>query len=195
MDILFASHNEHKYQEMKKALEGTGINLLSLKALNDHDEVIEDGQTFHENAYLKAHYYYHKYQMDVISDDSGLVTSLDGKPGIMSARYAGENASALDNNLKLLKDLENIGDRSAYFICVICFIYQGKVTYFEGKVHGTIAYDIKGQEGFGYDPIFIVSGGTRLSELKLEDKNKISHRAQAIHKWVNFLKEEGITNV
>lgn len=192
MDILLASHNQHKYQEIKAILKATKLNLLSLSDLNDHDEVEETGQSFEENAYLKANYYYQKYHMPVIADDSGLVTSLDGKPGIFSSRYSGLNATDLENNLKLLFDLKNITDRSAYFICVICFIFHDQVYYFTGKLTGKIAYDMRGEEGFGYDPLFILPDGSRLSELKIQEKNKISHRSQALNQWFKFLEEEGI---
>lgn len=192
MNILLASHNKHKFQEINEILKATNITLLSLSNYHDNDEVDETGQTFSQNAYLKANYYYQKYHLPIISDDSGLVTAFEGKPGVFSSRYSGAHATDLDNNLKLLKDLENVSDRKAYFICVICFIYQNQVHYFEGKLKGEIAYDLRGDEGFGYDPLFILPDGRRLSELSMHEKNQISHRAQALNKWFNFLKEEGI---
>ena len=194
MDILLASQNQHKYQEINDILKNTNIKLLSLTDFNDNDEVIEDGQTFAENALIKAQHYYKKYNIPVISDDSGLVTHYNGKPGIYSSRYAGNNASDNDNNLKLLKDMQDVNNREAYFICVICFIYQDKTYYFEGRLEGEIGHDLIGNEGFGYDPLFILKDGTRLSELKIHEKSQISHRAKALVKWANFLKEEGLFN-
>jgi XTP/dITP diphosphohydrolase len=189
MDILLASQNQHKLKEIQKIVNDPNINIISLLDLNDNDEVLEDGQTFHENAYLKAKYFYDKYHMPVISDDSGLVVdALGGKPGIYSARYSGTDANALTNNLKLLDEMKNIDKREARFVCTICFIANDEVQYFDGRLEGKIAYDIKGHKGFGYDPIFILKEGLRLSELSIVDKNKISHRALALKKWSELIK-------
>ncbi|HHU55452.1 MAG TPA: RdgB/HAM1 family non-canonical purine NTP pyrophosphatase [Acholeplasmataceae bacterium] len=192
MDIIVATHNENKVKEIKKIVTNTNINLISLNDLGDHTEVEETGLSFAENAQIKAKYYFEKYHKPVFADDSGLVIpGFDNKPGIYSARYAGINATDLENNQKLLNDIKSLKDRKAYFVCHICYINQGKVYFFEGRLDGIIAYDIKGSEGFGYDPIFILANGKRLSEIPIEEKNKISHRAKAIQKWLAFIKDGG----
>lgn len=190
MDILLASHNKHKYEEIKNILQ-KDVNLISLADLKDFDEVIEDGQSFKDNSFIKAKYYYDKYKMNVISDDSGLsVNALGGAPGVYSARYSGNKANDLSNNLLLLKNMEDKTDRRAFFSSSICYIEDGKEFFFEGILDGTIALDIKGEHGFGYDPLFILSDGRRLSNLELNEKNKISHRAIALAKWAYFMKKK-----
>lgn len=193
MDILLATHNFHKVEEIKQLLSNTNINLISLKDLNDEDDVDENGHSFEENARIKAEYYYQKYHLPVLADDSGLVIpSFDYRPGIYSARYAGINANAKKNNEKLLADIKDIKDRNAYFICQVCYIENDNIYFFTGKLEGQIAYDIRGHEGFGYDPLFILENGLRLSEIPLSEKNKISHRAQAFKNWLQFIKDRGI---
>jgi len=190
MDLLFATTNSHKLQEIKAIIKEH--NIISLVDLNDKTEVEESGETFRENAYLKAKYFYDKYKIPTFADDSGLIVhALGNEPGVRSARYAGEKATYLENNLKLLKKLENIEDRSAYFITVICYIDQkGMVHYFEGKVTGEIIAEFRGNEGFGYDPIFYLPKyGKTYAELGNE-KNKISHRYLALDKFLQYLKGE-----
>ncbi len=188
MDVLFASHNQNKLKEIKELLKGTDINIISLSDLNDLDMVHETGETFQENAIQKAKYFYDKYKMPTISDDSGLIVdSLDGKPGVFSARYAGNNATDQKNNKMLLYNMRNVANRKGYFLCIVCYISNGNYYLFEGKLDGTIAEDIKGDKGFGYDPLFVVKDGTRLSQLDTGTKNKISHRANALRKWLEFV--------
>lgn len=191
MKILIASNNKNKVKEIKKLFsEFKGIEVISLQDFDDHDDVEENGVTFSENAYIKAKYYYDKYNVTTISDDSGLVVpALNGDPGVYSARYSGMGDEA--NNDLLLKNMENIKDRSAYYQCDICF-YDGKTPqYFVGKLTGQIGYERKGTGGFGYDPLFIVDERT-LAEIDLDEKNKISHRAIAIGKFLKYFKENFI---
>lgn len=194
MEIIFATFNKDKQKEFKELLIGSRIKILFLDDLNEPpDKVLEVGKSFSENAQIKAEYYYQKYHKPVLSDDSGLVIpAFNNRPGIYSARYAGKNATSYENNQKLLEDIKDLEDRRAYFICKICFIIDNLVHFFTGKLDGTIAFDLQGTEGFGYDPLFILNNGKRLSEIPLHEKNKISHRAQAFQKWLEFIKDGGI---
>lgn len=180
--MLIASQNAHKIREIKQLFSHHAIELVSLKQLNDHDEVIEDGSTYFENALKKAIYFAKKYQMPTIADDSGLnVYALDLKPGIFSARYSGEGDHM--NNVKVLKEMENVEDRRAYFISSIVIGYpNGDFKAYEGKFDGFIAQEIKGSHGFGYDAIFYLPEyQMTAAEIEPEVKNRISHRAKAMH--------------
>jgi XTP/dITP diphosphohydrolase len=195
MKILFASHNEHKAKEVKAMLEGTEIELITLRDLGDLDMVPETGATFTQNATIKAKYYWNKYHLPVLADDSGLIVEVLGdRPGVYSARYSGSDATDFKNNQKLLAEMKNEKNRIGRFMCIICYIRDGKYYMFEGKLEGQIAYDIEGEQGFGYDPIFITPSGKRLSEMNLHAKNKISHRANALEKWLQFVLKEKIVN-
>ena len=192
-DIILCTKNKGKVKEFKELFEGfkLDINLISLDDLNDNDEVIEDGNSFSQNAYIKAHYYYEKHQKCVIADDSGLcIDYLGGMPGINSARYSGMGPK--ENIKKVLGLMKEVINRSAHFTCVLCFIDEkGKVDYFEGRVDGSIAYTETGDNGFGYDPIFIVNhNGKNISMASLSEgeKNKISHRYQAILSFASWYK-------
>jgi len=181
IEILIATHNPHKVKEFKSILNHSAIKLLSLSDLNDKDDVIEDGSSFFENGLIKAKYFANKHHMITLSDDSGLVVeSLDGRPGIYSARYSGEGD--YQNNLKVLCEMENIENRRAYFVASIVLCYpNGVYKHYEGKVHGFIANEIKGDYGFGYDSIFYVPEYHKtFGELDSTIKNRISHRANAL---------------
>ena len=146
-----------------------------------------DGKTFEENALIKAKTYYNKYHLPTISDDSGLVVkALNGAPGIYSKRYSGGNDQ--DNINLLLKKLKNEKDRSAFFECAICY-YDGDAHYFIGKCHGDIGFIPEGDDGFGYNPIFLYNGKS-FAQISLDEKNKISHRARAINEFVKYIKEK-----
>lgn len=188
MKILLATRNINKVIEFKEKLKDFDIELISLIDLDDYDEVEETEDTFFGNAELKAKYWYDKYKIPTLSDDSGLVCLHNGLPGVKSARYAGEHATSLENNLKLLGDLDGVTNREAYFICVLCLVTEDETFYFEGRLEGAIAHDFVGENGFGYDPLFITKDGIRLAEMSLEEKNKISHRGQASEKLILFLK-------
>ncbi|TWP26622.1 RdgB/HAM1 family non-canonical purine NTP pyrophosphatase [Apibacter muscae] len=190
MEILLATQNEHKKEEI--------INILpqnfNLKTFNDYNfkgEIEESGKTFEENAYIKAKFGFDLTNIPSFADDSGLVIeALNGEPGIYSARYAG-TGSFNDNIAKVLKNLESHSNRNAYFISVICWVFKDEVQYFEGKIHGTISENIRGENGFGYDPIFIPNGyDISFSEFPPAQKNLISHRAIALYKFTNFLNQK-----
>lgn len=190
-EIVIATKNSHKIVEFKAMLEPLGYKILSLFDFDEFPEIIEDKDTFRGNAQKKAQElaeYLHKI---VIADDSGLqVNALNGAPGVYSARYSGENATYTDNNHLLLKNLLGETDRSANFITCMCIYEEGKAPiFFEDYLFGSIAEDFKGDNGFGYDPIFVPNGDSRhLAEYSLEEKNKISHRGKCLVKLTSFLK-------
>lgn len=179
--MLIASHNAHKIREIRELFSNQDIQLISLNDLKDHDEVVEDGKTFFDNALKKATYFAYKHQLTTISDDSGLnVVSLDGKPGIYSQRYSGKGD--IENNIKVLAEMKGIEDRRAYFISSIVIVYPtGDFKAYEGKFDGFIAQEMKGSNGFGYDSIFYLPEYQQtLAELEPELKNRISHRGKAM---------------
>jgi len=188
VELIFCSGNSHKASEMQ-LLMPPWLQVKSMREVGVVEEIIEDGSTFTENALIKARYVARKTGLSVFSDDSGLVVdALNGSPGIFSARFAGENASSAANVQKLLKELKDETNRKAHFICVIVLIYKGKEVVFEGRVDGVIAQAVAGAGGFGYDPVFIPDGNhLTFAELDAAVKNKISHRAQAVKKMIDWL--------
>ena len=188
MKILLATRNEHKLIEIKNKLNNPEIEIITLNDLADVDEVEETEDTFIGNAYLKAKHYFDKFNIPTLSDDSGLVCLYNGLPGVKSARFAGEKATSLENNLKLLDELKGVTNRDAYFISLLCLVTNDNTYTFEGRLNGRIGYDFVGNNGFGYDSLFIIEDGRTLAELSLEEKNEISHRGQAIDKLAQFLK-------
>jgi len=186
-EILIATHNQHKKEEIQQIL-GDHFNVTSLTDYDLHDEIVEDGLTFHENALIKAKFCFEKTRKPSLGDDSGLVVeSLDGRPGIFSARYAGNHDFA-KNMAKVLEEMNGVENRKAYFVTVMCLVEENSVKYFEGRVYGNLTQTIKGEKGFGYDPIFIPEGyKITFAEMSAEDKNKISHRKQAIEKFLEFV--------
>ena len=186
--MIIASQNAHKIKELKAIFSHKDIELISLKDLNDQDDVIEDGTSYFENAFKKAMYFAKKYNIPALSDDSGLnVVALDLRPGIYSARYSGKGDH--ENNLKVLKEMEGIEDRRAYFISSIVIAYpNGDFKAYEGKFDGFIGQEIKGKYGFGYDAIFYLPEYQMTSaEIEPELKNRISHRAKAMKLLVEDL--------
>lgn len=190
MKILFASSNKHKIHEVKKIFSNlTNIDFITLDNLGDNNDAEENGKSFHENAYIKAKYFYDKYKIPTFSDDSGLcVEYLNGAPGIFSARFSGIRNDNL-NNQKLLDLLKGVNNRKAYYTCVICYIdEEGYSNYFEGKLYGKINESLIGENGFGYDPLFYLGEYNKtLSELDENMKNQISHRKIALDKFNEFL--------
>nr|WP_117585893.1 RdgB/HAM1 family non-canonical purine NTP pyrophosphatase [Chryseobacterium luteum] len=188
MELLVATHNEHKKEEIQQIL-GNHFTVKSLTDYNIHEEIVEDGDSFNANALIKAKYCFEKTGIPSLGDDSGLaVEALDGRPGIFSARYAGDHdfAKNIEKVLSELKDQEN---RKAYFITVLCYYDENGARYFEGRVYGNLLTENKGHKGFGYDPIFVPEGYDRtFAEMNPEDKNKISHRKQALDLFLDFLK-------
>ena len=186
--LCFATNNAHKLEEIQ-AILGDSFELLSLNDIHCQEELPETGNTLEANSLQKAKYLYDNYQIDCFADDTGLeVQALGGEPGVYSARYAGEQRSHADNINLLLKNLVGITDRSARFRTVITLIQDGKVTQFEGIVNGKIIDELKGTQGFGYDPIFIPEDYDRtFAEMDLSEKGIISHRGRAFQKLVEFL--------
>lgn len=190
MELIFATHNDHKVKEVAQMLPSY-LTMKSLTDINFHDEIDETGKTFEENALLKAKTIFDKTNKNIFADDSGLVVdALDGAPGVYSARYAGTGKDA-DNVAKALKELEGKTNRKAYFISIFCLILNGKEYFFEGKVNGTISTEILGEDGFGYDPIFIPDGYSKsFAQMTAEEKNNISHRGLAVKKLSDFLTKQ-----
>jgi XTP/dITP diphosphohydrolase len=184
MKIVFASGNEGKVREIREMLEGMKIELVSLNNYTHVPEIVEDGKSFLENALKKAKIISEFTGETVLADDSGLqVDALGGEPGIYSSRYAGEKATDEENNAKLLNKLKNIPyqKRTAFFRCVlVLYKRDGVYDSFEGKWNGQIIDERRGNNGFGYDPIFFVPELKKTAaELPAEIKNKLSHRGQA----------------
>ena len=182
MKIIFATGNKGKLKEVRNIFSDTKFEIISFDEIEFTDEIIEDGNTFEENAFIKADTIFKKFNIPVIADDSGLsVVQLNGEPGIYSARYAGEKATYLDNNLKLISELKNYPEpHSAKFVCCAVFVDGTNRISVLGELPGKIIKEFKGEHGFGFDPIFVPDGfNFTLAELGLEEKNKISHRAKA----------------
>ena len=184
MKLVLATRNKDKKRELAEMLADTDIEVVTLEEYPECPEVIEDGETFFDNARKKALEVAAFTGEMVLADDSGLVVdSLGGEPGVHSARYGKGDDSTYDDNIdRLLKELESKEDRSAYFICVAVIAKGDKVLFeCEGRCYGTILHERKGAGGFGYDPVFYYEkAGLTFGEMKPEEKNKVSHRAKAL---------------
>ena len=189
MKIVFATNNPNKLKEIK-SLMPTGIEIISLQEIGCTEDIPETGETLEANAFQKAHYLKEKYGYDCFADDTGLeVEALNGAPGVYSARYAGPERSAEANMVKILTELEGKGNRKAQFRTAIALILTGEEHLFEGKVEGYISEAKQGEEGFGYDPIFLPENDTRsFAQMSMSEKGAISHRGRAVRKLVDFLK-------
>jgi XTP/dITP diphosphohydrolase len=192
MAMLIATHNRGKVAEYQELLKHLGEKLVGLDELGVTEQVEETGETFAENALLKARAYAERTGHVTLADDSGLeVDALGGAPGVHSARYAGVNASDRDRYLKLLGQLEDVapGERQARFRCVIAVAWpDGRCALTRGTCEGQIALEPRGEHGFGYDPVFLVSEYRRtMAELDPEVKNRISHRARAAEAMIELL--------
>ena len=183
MEIIFASNNLNKIREINNVL-GNSFTLLSLRDINMNEDIPENEITLEGNALIKARHIYEAAGMNVFADDTGLeVEALNGRPGVHSARFAGENKDSDANIEKLLSLLEDETNRNARFRTVIALIFDGKEYLFEGVVTGTIIKERRGKMGFGYDPVFIPEGkSVTFAEMDLAEKNRISHRARAFEK-------------
>jgi len=187
MDIVIATRNRNKAKELKKCLADLNFTVLSLSDFPDVPPVEEDGATFEENAVKKAATVAKATGLLTLADDSGLVVdSLDGRPGVYSARYSGQNATDRENNEKLLHELEGAVNeqRQARFVCCAALAdKKGLINVAKGTCEGQIGHECRGNFGFGYDPLFIKDGYNKtFAELPLETKNRISHRALALQK-------------
>lgn len=192
--IVLASRNEHKIEELRATLAPLGIELKSTYDFPDLEEVEEDQDTLEGNALKKARYVHKQTGLSALSDDTGLeVDALNGRPGVFSARYAGENASYQDNVDKLLDELAGVPmeRRGAQFRTVAAFVTDNGKYTFEGVCRGMIISEERGSGGFGYDPVFLPAAYSEtFAELDPETKNKISHRGKVIQKFIDFLKEQ-----
>lgn len=190
MKLVFATNNLHKLKEVQEMLPDS-IELLSLKDIHCFDEIDETETSLEGNARLKADYITQKFGYNCFADDTGLeVASLDGRPGVYSARFAGEPANAENNMQKLVSELAHETNRKAQFKTAICLNLEGKQYFFKGICKGEILKEKQGKKGFGYDPIFKPDGFiSSFAEMTSDEKNKISHRGLAIHKLIDFLKK------
>lgn len=191
MQLVFATNNQNKVNEIKSLL-GEGVEIVSLKDIGCNEELPETQETLEGNALQKARYVADNYNVNCFADDTGLeVASLNGAPGVYSARYAGEQCAAEDNMTKILSELDGKQNREAKFRTIVALILNDEEHSFEGQVDGSITRSKSGSDGFGYDPIFQPNGfDITFSEMSMAEKNAISHRGKAVAKLVAFLKEE-----
>ncbi|NMB71875.1 MAG: RdgB/HAM1 family non-canonical purine NTP pyrophosphatase [Bacteroidales bacterium] len=188
MEIIFATNNLHKVEEIQHLVRKE-ITIITLADLGFQEEIPEPFHTLEENAAAKVSYIYQKFHRSCFADDTALeVDALQGEPGVFSARYAGESKDAKANMLKLLERMKDISNRRARFRTVIAFMENGEVRFFEGIIYGTIIREPRGEEGFGYDPVFQPDGYSQtFAEMPLVEKNKISHRAIAMRALAEYL--------
>ena len=189
--IVIATKNQGKLREMTEAFANLPVKILSLADFGELPDAVEDGDTFAENARIKANFFMAKTGCACIADDSGLeVDALGGLPGVYSARFAGFHADDETNNQKLLDELERVGakESKADYRCALAFVdTDGTILESEGACYGIIKKTAKGQGGFGYDPYFYINDSKTMAELTLEEKNKISHRGAALRQMVTLL--------
>ena len=192
MEIIIASNNKNKIREFKKIFEGSNINLLSLSEKGIEVDVDETGTTFEENALIKAKAIAEMTGEMAIADDSGLVCDgLNGEPGVYSARYAGPQHNDADNNALLVKNIKNVKNRNARYVCAICLCKpNGKYIITKASCEGVIIDEARGFNGFGYDPYFYIDKFKRtMAEITLEEKNTISHIAKALEELKGLYEE------
>lgn len=188
--IVFVTNNPHKIKEIKSAIDKQ-IDVIGLKDIGFDEPIEEPYKTLEENARAKSSVVWERFGYDCFADDTGLeVDALNGRPGVRSARYAGEDGNAENNIQKLLKELEGIENRKARFRTVISLFLNGMEYLFEGKAKGIILKEKQGNDGFGYDPVFQPDGyDISFAEMPLSEKNKISHRGKAVEKLIDFLSD------
>jgi XTP/dITP diphosphohydrolase len=188
MKLVFATHNSNKAKEIQSLLP-ENFQILTLSDINCHEEIPETAETLEGNSLLKAKFISDHFNLNCFADDTGLeIEALNGRPGVYSARYAGEEKSAEANMNLVLSELEKESNRKAQFRTVITLILNTETYVFEGVVKGEMSFEKRGSDGFGYDPIFIPEGQTKtFAEMTLAEKNQQSHRARAFEKMVTFL--------
>ena len=188
MELVFATNNTHKIKEISPLITNS-FRLLSLSDLNFFEDIPETQATLQGNASQKSHYIFDRYAINCFADDTGLeIEALKGEPGVYSARYAGEGCNFQDNIDKVLLKMQGITHRNARFRTVISLLLDGKEYFVEGYVNGKILTEKHGNDGFGYDPIFMPDNySISFAEMTLEEKNKISHRGMAVRKLAAFL--------
>jgi XTP/dITP diphosphohydrolase len=191
MQLIFATHNANKVKEIQSILPHD-LQIISLAEANIMEEIPEPFETIEENSLTKAQYIYTMYQQNCFSEDTGLIVpALNGEPGVKSARYAGDNANASDNIVKLLHNLQAVHNRNAYFKTVITVIIDGIINQFTGICHGKIITENIGDSGFGYDPVFIpAESEVTFAQMTMEEKNKYSHRKKAMAQLIDFLEQK-----
>ena len=189
MKLVFATNNEHKLKELQ-AILGERFELLSLHDIGCNEDIPEEQPTLEGNARQKAFYVFEKYGYSCFADDTGLeIESLNGEPGVYSARYAGPAKNSEENMKMVLNKLSKINNRKARFRTVISLVMNGKEKQFEGIIEGDILREKRGNSGFGYDPIFLPAGFEHsFAEMSLDEKNEISHRGRAVAQLVQYLK-------
>ena len=188
MKIVFATNNPNKLKEIQSLIPKE-IEIISLKEIGCNEDIPETGDTLEANAFQKAHYIKDNFNYDCFADDTGLeIDELNGDPGVYSARYAGPERNANANMNKVLNELKGKKIRKAQFRTAIALILKGEEHLFEGKVEGYISKDKQGNEGFGYDPIFIPENNIRsFAQMSMQEKGAISHRGRAVKKLVTYL--------
>ena len=191
--LVFATNNDYKLSEIRDIVP-ENFEILGLKDIGCTTDIEETAETLEGNADLKANFVLQHFGVDCFADDTGLeVYALDGRPGVYSARYAGEDGNAERNIDKLLKELHGSSNRKARFRTVISLALKGEILHFEGIVEGSIIHERRGEEGFGYDPVFIPEGyNETFAEMPADLKNSISHRGRATRKLIDYL--AGITD-
>lgn len=190
MKLVFATNNPNKLAEIRM-LVPTSIQILSLSDIDCHEELPETSDTLEDNATQKAYFIYDNYGFNCFADDTGLeIDVLDGRPGVYSARYAGEDCIAENNIQKVLDEMQNEDNRDACFRTIISLVIDGKEYQFEGLVDGQIIPEKWGDKGFGYDPIFLPDGFEEsFAQMSVQQKNEISHRGLAVKQLIDFLKK------
>jgi len=188
MKLVFATNNIHKIKEIQNLISNK-IEIVSLAEIGCFDDIPETGNTIESNASQKAFYVYNKFGLNCFADDTGLeIDALNGRPGVYSARYAGEGCSFEDNLNKILNEMKDFENRKARFRTIISLIINGKEYQFEGIADGQILKEKYGGEGFGYDPVFQPNGHSKtFAEMPLNEKNNISHRFKATEKLLEYL--------
>ena len=195
-ELVFATSNKGKYDEVKKMMP-RNINLLSLNDLNFTDDIQETGKTLKQNAKIKSDFIFNNFGINCFADDSGLeIDSLNGMPGIYSARFAGKTCNSNDNIEKVWKLLTGYKNTDAKFKSILSLNIDGKTFFFEGKINGKIIFNKRGTNGFGYDSIFVPNGYNKtFAELNSVEKNEISHRSKALKRLIIFLDKKNICNL
>ena len=190
MKIVFATNNQNKLAEIRQLMP-EGIEILSLKDINCLEDLPETSDTLEDNATQKAFYVFDNYRHNCFADDTGLeIVALDGRPGVYSARYAGIECKAEDNIHKILAEMKGEINRDAFFRTIISLVIDGKEFQFEGEVEGQIIPEKWGENGFGYDPIFLADGYEKsFAQMSMKEKGAISHRGIAVKKLIQFLEK------
>ncbi len=189
--LLVATSNQHKLEEIREILKPLNLEIVGTDIFDENLEIIEDGNTYYENALIKAKAYADICSLPVIADDSGIeIAALNNEPGIFSARYLGEDTPYFEKNSIILEKLKGCDNRQAKFVSSIAYVDENKNEYsFQAEVIGKIANEISGTGGFGYDPIFMINEELSMADLTTQQKNNISHRALALKKFMEFIQD------